>query len=89
MKLTPWYSGQTPPVREGWYEFNAPIQQGFIGGRSKFMAYYRPDLQTFHPKKNEPGYAIASFDQWRGMARNPSNFDIGRQFFSLTPTLAP
>jgi len=71
MKLTPWFSGQTPPVREGWYEFCAPIQTNLQ--RQRFMAYYRPNQMTFHLKQDEPGYAIACFDQWRGLAKKPSN----------------
>ena len=69
-KVTPWFRGVCP-VREGWYEFNAPIGWGL--SRSVFMAYYRPELMTWHPKKNAPGYALASFDWWRGLAKPPSN----------------
>ena len=64
MVLTPWFTGKTPPVREGWYEFRA----FFYGeGYKTFMAYYYPELQTFHMQLDQPGFAISVFDKWRGV----------------------
>jgi hypothetical protein len=70
MKLTPWFPGSTPPVREGWYEFFTSLYHPYSDGKpSQFMAYYYPNQQTFHLQKTDPGYAIASFDKWRGVAK--------------------
>lgn len=74
LKLTPWFSGSTPPVREGWYEFHTWIESWCVYKR--FLAYYRPLPMTFHLKKNVPGFALASFDRWRGLANEPSNDQI-------------
>ena len=70
-KVTKWFHGTTPPIREGWYEFL--VQLGWWFKRKKIMAYYRPELMTWHPKKDEPGYAIAAFDWWRGLAKPTRN----------------
>ena len=68
MKLTPWFPGSTPPVREGWYEFEANLNW-FEYKPVKFMAYYRPQYKTFHIQVTDPGFRIASFDKWRGVAK--------------------
>ncbi len=70
MKLTPWFSvgRDGPPVRAGWYEFDAPITF-YPCNRETFMAYYHPATQTFHREKDKSGYAIAAFDKWRGVLK--------------------